>query len=43
MTPEQRRRNKAVGLTLLAVVLAIFIWALFKGSSLFAPLARGGV
>ncbi|MFC4277445.1 cytochrome oxidase small assembly protein [Achromobacter aloeverae] len=43
MTPEQRRRNKTVGLALLAVVLVIFVWALFKGSSLFTPLARGGI
>lgn len=35
MTPEQRRRNKIVGLVLLAFVVFIFAWAMFKGGSLF--------
>lgn len=35
MTPEQRRRNRITGLLLLIFVLAIFAWAMFKGSSLF--------
>lgn len=39
MTPEQRRRNRIIGLVLLVFVVAVFAWAMFKGSSLFA----GGV
>jgi hypothetical protein len=35
MTPEQRRRNKIIGLVLLVFVLAVFAWAMFKGGSLF--------
>jgi hypothetical protein len=36
MTPEQRRRNRIIGLTLLVFVLAVFAWAMIKGGSLFA-------
>lgn len=36
MTPEQRRRNRIVGLVLLAFVVAVFAWAMFKGSHLLA-------
>jgi hypothetical protein len=36
MTPEQRRRNRILGLVLLVFVVAIFAWAMFKGGSLFA-------
>lgn len=35
MTPEQRRRNRIAGLALLVFVVAIFAWAIFKGSHLF--------
>lgn len=34
MKPEQRRRNKTIGLILLALVLAVFAWTIFRGSVL---------
>lgn len=39
MTPEQRRRNKIVGLVLLAIVLAIFAWTFFRGSGTLGGMA----
>ncbi|WP_217906518.1 cytochrome oxidase small assembly protein [Bordetella genomosp. 11] len=39
MTPEQRRRNRIIGLVLLAFVVAVFAWAMFKGGNLFAGVA----
>ncbi|MGO3122857.1 MULTISPECIES: cytochrome oxidase small assembly protein [Advenella] len=29
MTPEQKRRNRIVGLILAGLVVAIFLWAIF--------------
>jgi len=29
MTPEQKRKNRIVGFVLVALVLAIFLWAIF--------------
>ncbi|WP_437177143.1 cytochrome oxidase small assembly protein [Advenella kashmirensis] len=29
MTPEQKRKNRIVGLVLVVLVLAIFLWAIF--------------
>ncbi|MDM9558512.1 MULTISPECIES: cytochrome oxidase small assembly protein [Bordetella] len=39
MTPEQRRRNKIVGLVLLAIVLALFAWTFFRGSAILTGTA----
>lgn len=39
MTPEQRRRNKTVGLILLALVLALFAWTFFRGSAILTGTA----
>jgi len=34
MTPEQRRRNLRTALILVAVVAALFAWALYRGGML---------
>jgi len=39
MTPEQRRRNKIVGLILLAIVIALFAWTFFRGSAILTGTA----
>lgn len=39
MTPEQRRRNRIVGLVLLALVAAIFAWTFFRGSATLGGVA----
>jgi len=39
MTPEQRRRNKTVGLILLAIVIAVFAWTFFRGSAILTGTA----
>jgi len=39
MTPEQRRRNKTVGLTLLAIVIALFALTFFRGSAILTGTA----
>jgi len=33
MTPEQRRRNRKTGLTLVAVIAVIFVWAWVRNAS----------
>jgi hypothetical protein len=30
MTPEQRRKNKKVGLLILAFVIAVFVWVIVR-------------
>jgi hypothetical protein len=30
MTPEQRRKNKKVGLLILAFVIAVFVWVIAR-------------
>jgi len=35
MTPEQRRRNKKMGLILAAIVAALFLWAFTRGARMF--------
>lgn len=35
-TPEQRRRNRRLGLLLLVFVLAVFAWTVFRGASLLS-------
>lgn len=39
MTPEQRRRNRIVGLILVVFVAAVFAWTLLRGSSLLTGVA----
>ena len=39
MTPEQRRRNRKVGLVLLVIVLAIFAWVIYRGPGMFGGAA----
>jgi hypothetical protein len=39
MTPEQRRRNRIVGLVLLGLVLAVFAWTIFRGAAIFTGVA----
>lgn len=34
MTPEQRRRNRIVGIILAIIVIAIFAWTFLRGSAL---------
>jgi len=30
MTPEQRRKNKRTGFIILAFVIAVFVWVLYR-------------
>jgi hypothetical protein len=39
MTPEQRRRNRKTGLILLAIVLAIFAWTIYRGPGMLGSVA----
>ena len=39
MTPEQRQRNRRLGITLFAVVAAIFAWVVFRGSDFLGGVA----
>ncbi|MCW3151423.1 MULTISPECIES: cytochrome oxidase small assembly protein [Achromobacter] len=41
MTPEQRRRNKIAGWVLVAFVIAVFGWTVFRGSALLTGNAVG--
>lgn len=37
MTPEQRRKNKRTGLTILVFVLAVFAWVVYRQVQLIYP------